>query len=511
MTLLSICINQNNLKVLSLHIGHLLGCDRPDTRESKFFRAISINDVTTVKNLVDSGCKINKGILHYASWKNYQKIVQLLIDNGIDLNEQIEDGSTPLHQASQELAYESVRLLLENGADANLKDIHGNIALHKACMQMQNPRHSPDHLIQLFRLVLEKTNNINSKNKDLQSPLHFAMVNDFESGIEMITALYDNGADINTQDCDGFTPCHYAIQRKDLRYVKFFFEHGFDSTLLTHKRLSVLHLALDADDLPTIQYLLQAKINLGLIWYYDSYLHYYIKIRKDVPIGNMEPDEIDYCDDGTDEDFGLEFSYHDIDGEVVAHLVDFGVAIDFVDDRGMTALHYAAKRGHVDAVDVLLSRGASFNIQDNWGMTPLMWALKRSAKPEIIDALLEYEPNQKVCNILRVKFGDCAGAIARYMSTLHYYTKKGLSVLQLASQIHRFKIDSLLECQKVCFLTTRVKGDSLKSFRPLNRAKCLIPNRRIVKCLRVSQLPLIKSPNMEVSSNELNYVSNLFA
>jgi uncharacterized protein len=48
--------------------------------------------------------------------------------------------------------------------------------------------------------------------------------------------------------------------------------------------------------------------------------------------------------------------------------------INSIDKDGNTALHFAADRGYIEIVKLLLSRGALLNLVDTEGNTPLMLA-----------------------------------------------------------------------------------------------------------------------------------------
>ena len=46
-------------------------------------------------------------------------------------------------------------------------------------------------------------------------------------------------------------------------------------------------------------------------------------------------------------------------------------------EEGWTPLHYAAREGQAQVVEVLIARGAEIDARDNQGMTPLHWAAER--------------------------------------------------------------------------------------------------------------------------------------
>ena len=73
---------------------------------------------------------------------------------------------------------------------------------------------------------------------------------------------------------------------------------------------------------------------------------------------------------------------------LVSRLAGLGALVDSRDDSlGWTPLIWAAREGHVGAVEVLLAAGADSSIQDGDGMSALMWAT-REGHGEVAERLL---------------------------------------------------------------------------------------------------------------------------
>src|SRR5689334_7222807 len=54
------------------------------------------------------------------------------------------------------------------------------------------------------------------------------------------------------------------------------------------------------------------------------------------------------------------------------------------DDHGITPLMYAAQAGSVDAMRLLIDRGADVNAQNAYGSTALMWSVAEPAKVRLL-------------------------------------------------------------------------------------------------------------------------------
>jgi len=78
-------------------------------------------------NIVDRN---NDNALNWSAYFNFSNICQLLIDAGININEQDVYGMSPLITAAAEKNYETVKVLIDNNCDINLINTNGRNALH---------------------------------------------------------------------------------------------------------------------------------------------------------------------------------------------------------------------------------------------------------------------------------------------------------------------------------------------------------------------------------------------
>ena len=82
---------------------------------------------------------------------------------------------------------------------------------------------------------------------------------------------------------------------------------------------------------------------------------------------------------------------YDGDADMVESLLDRGIPLNAADkDSGMTALHLAVGRNHIDLVRMLVGRGASF-VPDKQGRMPTTIAAECEVSEELCDYIAEAE------------------------------------------------------------------------------------------------------------------------
>jgi hypothetical protein len=82
---------------------------------------------------------------------------------------------------------------------------------------------------------------------------------------------------------------------------------------------------------------------------------------------------------------------------------EFAADINQPDVHKMTALHYSAKRGHLDVVKFLIERRADLELRNGTGQTPLLSAAQ-SGQTLVVDQLImsKADPVRFLCTLYRV-------------------------------------------------------------------------------------------------------------
>ena len=121
------------------------------------------------KDIIDKICQYNR-----------YKSLQVLIDQGINVNIQNNYRNTPLHYACSFNRVESVQSLLNNGANVNIQDIIGWTPLHYACR---------NNNFETVKLLLDNGANVNIPDDEGWIPLQIAQNNNNTECIRLLSSL----------------------------------------------------------------------------------------------------------------------------------------------------------------------------------------------------------------------------------------------------------------------------------------------------------------------------------
>ena len=110
----------------------------------RFHNAADKGDVSTVEDVLRAGVPVDIGVdeadltaLMKAARFNRTDVIQLLLQNGADVNKEDGLGDTPLHYAAYGNNPEAIALLVDHGASINITNIMGDKPIDQA-RQLEN-------------------------------------------------------------------------------------------------------------------------------------------------------------------------------------------------------------------------------------------------------------------------------------------------------------------------------------------------------------------------------------
>jgi ankyrin repeat protein len=153
-----------------------------------------------------------------------EKAMKLLFQYNADPKSLSEEQTSTLHAATRLMNIKIIEALIEKGVDVNSKNKGGRTPLHYvfSARRILNEK----DIIPIINLLIKKGADVNSKDKKGQTPLHVALANNM--GQNVIEALVEKGSDVNSKDKDGLTPFIFAIERDKFELAKKFIEKGAD-------------------------------------------------------------------------------------------------------------------------------------------------------------------------------------------------------------------------------------------------------------------------------------------
>lgn len=293
--------------------------------------AISINDLNRVKSILDTGYDPKRidsqDALRVAVNCGYTEIAEYLLKAGANPNIVDErSGWTPLFTARREAGIEITRLLLSHGADVNHEDQNGRHVLYFTVC---------DKNLALTKFLLES--GAKPECHGMETPLFVAA----QKNYEVAKLLIDHGADVNGRGEYGMTVLMNAAKEGNLDIVKALVENGADINARDESGNTAFMVAASNNRLDIINYLhdqgadIQAADNEG---------------------NNALKSAIQ--------------SYRT--GGAVKLLIELGVDINKINEKGNTPLMISAMCKEPGAIKLLLDQHAKVDIQNHEGETALM-------------------------------------------------------------------------------------------------------------------------------------------
>ena len=294
--------------------------------------------------------------------------VRKLLQQKVDVNAPLTDGSTALHWAVESDDLETVGLLLGAGANVNVKNRYNVTPLHLAV--------SNGNATIVGRL-LKAGANVDAVDASGEPLLTVAVRS---GGLDSLQLLLERGAVANTGDtATRETPLMWAVREHRRDAVDLLLSHGASVNAVTRTGATPPWVAPNAGG---------GSHGLGII-------------RGGVPErGSRAPIPGAMT--------ALLYAARDGGADLARVLLDAKADVNQAEANGITPLLMAITNDHMDVARVLIDRGADVNAMDFWGRTPLFAAVEirnrdytrnnehgidRGAALEMITALLDRGAN----------------------------------------------------------------------------------------------------------------------
>ena len=292
---------------------------------------------------------------------NGKEVASMLLDH-MDLNYKDESGNTLLHRACIRRNLKLIQMLLEKGMDVNVKNNDGLTPLEfmrkydktaskkkeqvetllLSCGAEEGEKREEDNceppLIteQAFLDKLKQSGDLSKGDINQWTPLHQAADMEFENAVRY---LLSKQVDVNALEENGFTPLDLAAMKGNVSIAKLLIEKG--------ARLDVVDKFHDTPLDHAINPFKKTESKYELIK---------LLIDKGAPInGTEESDPSIFCAIGTGENKALKI------------LIQNGADVNIFDRPGQTPLMQAIDSQNVEGFKILIMNGADINKKSKYG------------------------------------------------------------------------------------------------------------------------------------------------
>lgn len=294
-------------------------------------------------------------------------VLNLLDNNGIDLEQRDQNGQTPLIIAAEKGSLEIVHELIKRNVQVDVQDEDGWTALIAACKEGH---------FDVVKELLECGAKVQLPDLGGWSPLVWAS---YKGHADIVRELLDYGADPNERGQHGMTALIWASGRGHTEVVHHLLEAGANPDAADKYGTTALVWGCRKGHLGAVRSLLLKNANVNTA-----------SSRGWTPLI-----------------MAAKGGYT----EVVDCLLERDPHVNARDQEGNSALAWSAKHGHEDIVQRLLARGAYFNLPDKEGETVLISA-SRDGHLEVVRTLLS-------------KYADIEAADSERKTALFHAVEKG--------------------------------------------------------------------------------------
>ena len=357
-----------------------------------------------------------------------EKAIELVLNDGLDINNPALCNRTPLLWASPSSSGEFIETLIDLGANVNAQRTDDKEAPLTLSVGFNN--------FMAVNLLLDHGADANIASADGNSPVHIAVSNGF---FHITKLLIEKGSNVNLQNKEGKTPLFLGVKNKHEQLIKLLIEKEADVTM-GYKENSTKRIYLVRGDKDkgraAWHYVLVKKHLLGLFLkcvkggrVNVADFGYILRSGwgKDPPEGTGDKilKEYDFQFKEIPDTTLLHIASEQInEPEIIDLLVKSGVNVNAQDAEGFTPLHMAATLGNLKVVKKLVDLEADVNIITTDG--------KSAAELAHLNEELEIEEylESKMASSQRAKEKEVDSDLANFLeeaygsSTTYYLTEQ---------------------------------------------------------------------------------------
>ncbi|CVL06292.1 related to ankyrin [Fusarium mangiferae] len=370
-----------------------------DSSISPFIFAVRFQLRDAVEHLIrEGGLDINdrsfanETPLWLACLTKNKEIVELLVDNGADINARCDEGVS-LHISVEDGSDEITELLISRGADVSVVDGDGRTALNVASM-IGNTK--------VARQLIDSGADVSHETRDGFTPLSMACS---RGHVELAKLLIKSGADVNQVLANGYRPLFQAVWHNQSELAELLIDEGaelLDGFQLDGRMFSLLSVAAGKGYLNTVKTLISKGVNpmdarpLLLAASYGGCGGFSDFIDENPGFPRSDYHQVlqlllqSGADVNASDELGhspLYMASHYGFTDAVETLIKNGAYMDIKSASGETPLHCGSRRGHFAVAQLLMQNGADIGSKDNCGRTPLHHAC-RSGNLEVVKLVI---------------------------------------------------------------------------------------------------------------------------
>ena len=263
-----LAISKNYKDMMILFVQHGANVNKSDRDGTTALqRAVMQDDRAFALELVNKGADISinmgdhkRSALHIAAKSGKPKMVQFLLERGdASLLRAKGDslGDTILHHAAMSASFDVIDMLVQDGAEVNAVNNGGETPLHVTFSGFQG--HNPKTILDIMDLLIAKGAKVNAVDHEGRTVLHWAA---HKGNVEALDRLLGYGASINTSDAENRTALWFAAKSGHRRATAFLIEHGAQVNTANYEK-SALWEAVFGKHSDVVDILLQHDANVN--------------------------------------------------------------------------------------------------------------------------------------------------------------------------------------------------------------------------------------------------------